>query len=380
MSQYDLFVRILTSLHEATLDDSQWPATAGLIDEACRIIGNMLVYGDGLSRKDTRIFLARLCFRGQRRRDLEREYFETYYPLDERVPRIRCLADSRIVGSARLLTDQERKNSVAYNEGLRRAAAQDGLNVRLDGPGGSRITLTFADPIDTGGWRSEQVDMIRRLLPHLRGYVLVRQALFDARALSTSLSRMIDNSRCGVIQLDWRGRIVDASDLATILLGQRDGLFDQDGYLRAHSPSDNANLQRMLARALPKLSGLGVSGSVTVCRLLLSPRLVLHAVPVGERHTDFTASRVAVLVLVADPESRARFNAGLVAAALGLTPAEGRAAELLAVGKSVRDIALGTGRKEGTIRWHVKQILEKLGISRQAELIQRVLSLDGIGL
>ncbi len=380
MSQYDLFVRILTSLHEATLDDSQWPATAGLIDEACRIIGNMLVYGDGLSRKDTRIFLARLCFRGQRRRDLEREYFETYYPLDERVPRIRCLADSRIVGSARLLTDQERKNSVAYNEGLRRAAAQDGLNVRLDGPGGSRITLTFADPIDTGGWRSEQVDMIRRLLPHLRGYVLVRQALFDARALSTSLSRMIDNSRCGVIQLDWRGRIVDASDLATILLGQRDGLFDQDGYLRAHSPSDNANLQRMLARALPKLSGLGVSGSVTVCRLLLSPRLVLHAVPVGERHTDFTASRVAVLVLVADPESRARFNAGLVAAALGLTPAEGRVAELLAVGKSVRDIALGTGRKEGTIRWHVKQILEKLGISRQAELIQRVLSLDGIGL
>ena len=340
----------------------------------------MLVYGDGLSRKDTRIFLARLCFRGQRRRDLEREYFETYYPLDERVPRIRCLADSRIVGSARLLTDQERKNSVAYNEGLRRAAAQDGLNVRLDGPGGSRITLTFADPIDTGGWRSEQVDMIRRLLPHLRGYVLVRQALFDARALSTSLSRMIDNSRCGVIQLDWRGRIVDASDLATILLGQRDGLFDQDGYLRAHSPSDNANLQRMLARALPKLSGLGVSGSVTVCRLLLSPRLVLHAVPVGERHTDFTASRVAVLVLVADPESRARFNAGLVAAALGLTPAEGRVAELLAVGKSVRDIALGTGRKEGTIRWHVKQILEKLGISRQAELIQRVLSLDGIGL
>ena len=380
MSQYDLFVRILTSLHEATLDDSQWPATAGLIDEACRVIGNMLVYGEGSSRKDTRIFLARLCFRGQRRRDLEREYFETYYPLDERVPRIRCLADSRIVGSARLLTDQERKNSVAYNEGLRRAAAQDGLNVRLDGPGGSRITLTFADSIDTGGWRSEQVDMIRRLLPHLRGYVLVRQALFDARALSTSLSRMIDNSRCSVIQLDWRGRIVDASDLATILLGQRDGLFDQGGYLRAHSPSDNANLQIMLERALPKLSGLGVSGSVTVCRLLLSPRLVLHAVPVGERHTDFTASRVAVLVLVADPESRARVDAGLVAAALGLTPAEGRVAELLAMGKSVRDIALGTSRKEGTIRWYVKHILEKLGISRQAELIQRVLSLDGIGL
>ncbi len=36
MSQNDLFDRILASLHEATLDDSHWPATAGLIDDAVR--------------------------------------------------------------------------------------------------------------------------------------------------------------------------------------------------------------------------------------------------------------------------------------------------------------------------------------------------------
>ena len=35
MSGHDAFERILTSLHEAMLDDVHWPTTTALIDEAC---------------------------------------------------------------------------------------------------------------------------------------------------------------------------------------------------------------------------------------------------------------------------------------------------------------------------------------------------------
>ena len=378
MGQYDLFVRILESLHEATLDDSHWPATSGLIDEACRVNGNMLVFGHGRSRKDTRVFLARFCFRGQRRQDLERDYFKIYYPRDERVPRLRCLADGRLVSSAQLFTDREKKSSFAYNEGLRRALAQDGLSVRLEGPAGSRIVWTFADPVETGGWRSAQIDMINRLLPHLRRYVHLRQVIFDAAASRASLAQLLDNTRCGVIQLDWRGRIVEANDLARKLLRRQDGLLDRAGYLYAQRRSENASLQRMLERALPTLGRRGVSGSATVGRMSVSPLLALHAVPVGQRETDFTAPRVAVLVLVVDPERKARIDPKVVASTLGLTPAESRVAGQLACGESIRDIALATGRKEGTIRWHVKRILLKLGISRQVELVRRVLSLAAL--
>ena len=64
-------------------------AAAALIDEACGIKGNILVSGDGQTYEDVSIFLARFCFRGQRRQDWEREYFEVYYPHDERLPRRR---------------------------------------------------------------------------------------------------------------------------------------------------------------------------------------------------------------------------------------------------------------------------------------------------
>ena len=68
----------------------------------------------------------------------------------------------------------------------------------------------------------------------------------------------------------------------------------------------------------------------------------------------------------------------LVGAMLGLTPAESRVAALLAGNRTIRDIATETGRSEGTVRWHVKRVLGKLGLSRQVELVQLVMSLSDV--
>ena len=57
MSQRDAFDGVLASLHEAVFDDARWPAASALIDEACRIKGNMLVYGAGRTQDDVAIFL-----------------------------------------------------------------------------------------------------------------------------------------------------------------------------------------------------------------------------------------------------------------------------------------------------------------------------------
>ena len=50
---------------------------------------------------------------------------------------------------------------------------------------------------------------------------------------------------------------------------------------------------------------------------------------------------------------------------------------MLAAGHGVPAIAALTQRTEGTVRWHMKQIYRKQRISRQADLVRRVLSLDG---
>lgn len=378
MNRQSEFERILASLHDAVLDDTLWPATSGLIDEACGAKGNFLVAGDGASHDDVDIFFARFCFRGKRREDFERQYFATYHACDERIPRLRVLPDRHLVHVSSLYTEEEKRTSFVYNEVLGVAHTRDSLNVRLNGPEGSRIVWVVADPVDARGWSSKRVKTIERLLPHIRQYVWVRQALVDARALGSSLTALLENAQCGIIHLDRHGRIMAVNDQARNLLARGDGIVDEDGFLHAAARRDGAALQHLLARAMPSVGGEAAGGSITVRRGLDSPPLVVHVSPVSPARADADGSRIGAVVLLIDPARRPLAAPEVVAEALGLTPAESGIAVSLAGGMTVRDIALATGRSEGTVRWHVQHILRKHDFSRQYELVQLVRSLGEV--
>ncbi|MDE0207535.1 MAG: helix-turn-helix transcriptional regulator [Candidatus Tectomicrobia bacterium] len=378
MSRSDTFDRILASLHRATLNDSHWAHTAALIDDACGAAANGLIVGEGFEN-DARVHFARFYFRGQRREDVEREYFEVYHPHDERVPRLRRLPDSQLVHVSELYSEAERKTSPVYNEGLPRIASQNGLNVRLDGREGLRIVWAFADPVKPTGWGDADLGMIERLLPHVRHFVSLRQALASAYALGASLNQLLDNTRIGVIHLDRSGRIVEANDHAGSLLRSGNGVQDRDGILSAWLPPDNARLKRLLALALPTFSARAATGgSMTLPRSSGLPPLVVHVMPLSVRETDFGGRRVAALVLLVDPGDRPQIDPGLVAEVLDLTPKESVVAVRLAQGRTVRDVAAEMGCKEVTVYWHLRQIYTKRGMSRQADLMREVLSLSTI--
>ena len=373
MSERDIFDRIVASLHEAALDDTHWAGASALIDEALRTKGSGLVFGAGGPGEKVQIFFARFFHRGRRQAELEREYYKVYYPVDERVPRIRQLPDSRLVSVRDLYTDEERKTSATYNEMLARAHVQRGLNVRLDGPNGSRVVWRISDPVASDGWTSRQIESVCRLLPHIRHCVAVRRRLDGAGALGSSLDSLLATTGCGIVQLDWRGRILEANDRARELLRTGDGLCDEDGFLFARSPDDDFDLQRLLTRALPPFGAQGVAGSTTVGRSAGQPPLGLHVSPVASRETESCAWPVSALVVV-DPGSDAGIDPGVVAESLGLTAAESRVAVLLAEGKTVREVASETGCTVSTIRTHVRHIFDKHGIRRQVDLVRLVLS------
>ena len=375
MNRQDSLERILESLHAAVFADARWPATAGLIDEFIGTKANSLVFGDGASQDDVHIFFAQICFRGLRNRELEREYFGVYHSFDERLPRIRNLPDSRLAPVPSLLSEDERKTSVVYNELLPRTHGRDGFVVRLDGPHGSRIVWSIGDPVDGEGWSSERVETIKRLLPHLRQFVRVRQALVGASAIGASLVELLDNVRAGVIQLDRRAQLIAANDRARALLRSADGLWDENGHLRASLPKEDAALQALLVRAMPLLGGPAEGGSMVLSRSETLSRLVLHVSPVHDGGAEPGQGRVGALVLAVDPADRTGIDPERVREPLGLTRAESHIAVLLAQGKTIDEIAVETGRSRTTVKWHIRQIYAKHGLSRQMELAQLVTSL-----
>ena len=374
MSDQDAFERILASLYEAMLDDALWPATSALIDEACDTVGNVLLVTDG-SKDEVQITFAGLYYRGERRDDWAREYIERYHPIDERAPRLRQLPDSRLVHITELYTAEELQTSPTYNESMRRLSGQDSLNARLKVQDGCHIVWGIGDPVGRSGWESAQLTMVKALMPHIRQFVRVRQALVSAEVLGVSETTLLDNTRVGVIHLDRRGRIVEANDRARAILRHGDALTDRDGELRARQPTDHARLERLVAGALSTSSAPAVSGSMTLHRASVLLPFVVHVKPVSVRQPDFGTPRAAVLVLIVEPGRQSRLDLSLVSETLGLTPAESQVAIWLAQGQTVREIAVATGRTEAAIHYHLHQIYQKRGIARQADLIRLVLSL-----
>ena len=378
MNTQDAFARILASVYDAMLDDAQWPATSALIDEACGMTSNGLLVAEG-PKDDIRVLTVGLYTKGQRHEDVEREYLKVYHPIDERVPRLRQLPDSRLVHVTDLYTAEELKTSRTYNEIMRRAKYQHGLNVRLDSPDGSHVTWSIGDPVASDGWGSSQITMIEGLLPHIRQFVRVRQALVAAEARATTETALLDNPRIGVLHLDRRGQILEVNDCARRLLRRGDGVWDRDGRLRARAAADQRRLDRLVGAALPAAGAVAVSGSMRLRRSSVVPPFVVHVKPVGLPYADYGARHVAALVLIVEPGRHPRINPALVATTLELTPAETRVAVGLAEGKRVRDMAEATGHTPAAIYWHLQQIYQKHSISRQADLVRLVLSLAELG-
>ena len=374
MNRQDDFHRMVESIHEATFNDAVWPEAAALIDETCGIFGHQLIVAEGF-RRDVQVYMARFYSRGQRREDIERMYYADYYAGDERIPRARLLPHGKLVHVGELFTAEEKKTSRVYNEVLPLGVCQNGLNVRLDGPDGCRIGMGLGDPIGRGGWESGQIDTIQRLLPHVRQLVRVRQALHNADAYGASLTQLLSNSLIGVIHFGRRGRLLEMNDRARTLLRRADALFDQGGHLHARLPADETRLQHVLEGALPADDLPAASGSMTVGHSSAAQRITMHVIPTTAYPLGYDSWRVAAIALLVEPGARSHIDLDLVTAVLGLTPAEGRVAALLAAGHTVPNIALQTGTKVSSVRSHIKRIYSKRGISRQADLIRQVLSI-----
>lgn len=373
-----MMARMLKELHVAALDDGRWLKAARLISEVVQSRGHALACVRGDSQHDADLLFVRSCFDDERREDLERAYFRDAWMIDEGVPVVRSLPLGELTPVGELYTEAERQSSPVYNEVRSKAATQNGLVVRLAGPSGSHVIWNLADSLAPGGWSPAQVDVAARVLPHVRQYALTRQTVGDAVALGNTAAGLLGNARCGVIQLDGSGRIVAANDVASELLRKADRMCDQGGFLKARVRADDTELQRLLARAIPRSGGLPSPGMTTLGSWSATTRLVVQISPTGDLRWDFRPQRVAVIVLVFDPELRRPIDPRVAAAALGLSPAESEIVVMLAVGHEVNEIAALTGRSWRTVRWHLYRIFRKLRINRQVELVQRVQALGNL--
>ena len=295
------FDHIVGGLHEAALDDAAWPRAAALIDAAGAMHSNHLFVVDQQPSGALEYVFGSWHSHGAPLTALEREYGDIHFRADERVPRLLRMPAGSLVHTADLGTDDN--DAAATPPAVAEQAGADQLMTHLDGLDGLHVVWVATRLASQGVWRRTHIDTLRRLLPHLRAAVRVRQALAKAEARSAALRMLVDAAPATAsLLIDRQGRVVESSERERGLLAEGRMLTIRDGVPSAAPSEASAELARLLAAALPGRGRQPVPGEMSLAdsdprrppKLPAGGRVRVTPVPVPRR--DFGARRVVALL------------------------------------------------------------------------------------
>jgi DNA-binding CsgD family transcriptional regulator len=202
----------------------------------------------------------------------------------------------------------------------------------------------------------------------------VRQ--FHNRKWTPSIALQVLDQLCaGVIIADNDARVVEMNRTAEFIVQLKDGLNICNGRLCARRTFETAKVIRLLGGATADAKSSAAAGRMLVGRCDGLPPYVLTVAPL--RIDMAVDDRRLALIVVVDLHRHSR-SAEDLAGFFGLSPAEARLAAALLTGKTLAQIAAGTGVRITTLRTQLGSILRKVGAERQSDLI-RILSSTGIG-
>ncbi len=290
--------------------------------------------------------------------EADTEYRRDYASEDRRVRRGLGRRRGTVLHQHDVLGSAELTTAPVYNEFLARRDGQSQLFVAHDLPDRDILFLSQARP-GQEPYGAEAVERFAVMGRHLCAAIGMRRQIADLSAASA-----LEASAAAVL-LDGTGRVTELNDGARAILGQPGaGLGLIGPYLRPGSPRDHAILDRAIADAIAgrvegsRVFRLGLPPSgltVTICSL------------VGQSGALAGASEARLLLLLR-PLNRPTAGASTVIAALDLTPAEAEVALGIGRGRSPDEIASDRGVSITTVRWTLRNVYARLGLSGQAQL------------
>lgn len=216
-----------------------------------------------------------------------------------------------------------------------------------------------------------------RILPHLERAFALRRRFAALVAENTALAGIIDRLHGGAVLCDAAGRIVHASARARAILDAGTVLFVSRNRLQARDPAADTALAALLsdgadARRAPAANAAIIARArdgraafrLTVIRAL--PGTILDPAGTG----------LAFYVLIDAAAEPAGDRIDRIAARHALTAAETRLARALAAGDTLAGAAERLGVTINTVRSQLRQIFQKTGVARQAELMRLLFAAD----
>ena len=253
----------------------------------------------------------------------------------------------------------------------------DGLFVNIERSCDEVCSLVLARPwLATPLGSPLALRRLELLVPHFLRSMATRRAMASSARYPLEAAIPIQTHH-GCVLLSNSGKVLFANEVARRLTADEDGLVVSTQGLRARSPRENAQLQRLISAARPSGTGQvrmgdhlrvsGVSGDLKVQTIPLTSHWL------GEAFAHST------LVLIIDIERTRRSQSLALQEIYRLTPAETAVAVRIPGSRGLQKIADEMGLGLSTVRTHVQRIFEKTGTHRQADVVRLLSELDRVG-
>lgn len=259
-------------------------------------------------------------------------------------------------------TPQQLDNNPIYRDFFRPHGLGWSAGTGLQLPSGDHIVFSIERDHSRGPIEKERVEMLNELRSHLArsAFVAARLGLQRAKGAKEALTQM----GLPALLLTQDGAVVEANSLVEDLSNH------VQWRARNRIVLSDSRANGLLGGAL---AALDTDPNLPVRSFPLrdaddKPALVAHLVPIRRSANDIFAGSYALLVLTPVSTPLAP-PIELMRSLFDLTPSEARVARGLAAGATLDEIAASGGVAITTVRSQLRQVLEKTGCTRQAEVV-----------
>ena len=377
-------VELVGSIYEAALQPQQWQHVLEQVQGYLNATSSILFLRD-CNTMDAPFVVSQ----GLDRQRLQ-AYHDYYIRKDPNFAYRLDKPEGTITASHRIVPDAKFLESEYYRDFLRPQGAFYTAGVTLVRDATRIATFGVQRPRPAGPFESEELERLRTLYPHLRRAFQIGRELAGSEVERQAMLVLLERLPTGVLLLDEGRRVVFLNRRAQAMLAAGDGLAMTPQGLASADEEFQAALDKLIRGAVETGAGRGTHPGGALALPFTGGREAYQVLVTPLRterlRVDVGRGRICAAVFVQLRDSQPTLSVELLRELFGLTPAEARVAAALVQGRKPEEIAADAEISRFTVRAQLSAIYEKLGVHRQAEVVQRVLSspaalghLDGEG-
>jgi DNA-binding CsgD family transcriptional regulator len=215
-------------------------------------------------------------------------------------------------------------------------------------------------------------------LPHIARAWRVKRTLVEWESLAGTLKFVLDRLERAVLVTGPDGRVRFANRAADALLSRGDRIDARQGRLRAARSYYNDALVSLIDRAAQTGLGAGTAAvdAISIPSADGNAPLAIVAEPLAPAHSDRLGHSTApgAVLFISDSEASNDPSLERLRVVYGLTRAEARLTSLVVKGHGIASAAKLLRISQNTVKFHLKTVFSKVDVSRQTQLVRRVLA------